>query len=49
MVLFLFVVLFAISNLEILPQNKDSIMSGLFEKLDEFFLRKQKIAFVGLF
>lgn len=36
---------FAVSTLEILPQNDDLIMSGPFEEPDEFFLRRQAAAF----
>ncbi|MDC7951152.1 hypothetical protein PAA26_03640 [Methanomassiliicoccaceae archaeon COG_1] len=36
---------FVVSTLEILPQNNDLIMSGLFEEPDEFFLRRQAAAF----
>ncbi len=39
------VVPFAVSTLEILPQNNDLIMSGPFEEPDEFFLRRQAVAF----
>lgn len=36
---------FAVSTLEILPQNSDLVMSGPFEEPDEYFLRRQKAAF----
>lgn len=36
---------FAVSTLEILPQNSDRVMSGPFEEPDEYFLRRQKAAF----
>lgn len=36
---------FAVSTLEIHPQNSDLVMSGLFEEPDEYFLRRQKAAF----
>ena len=39
------IVPFAVSTLEILPQNSDLIMSGPFEEPDEFFLRRQASAF----
>lgn len=43
--LFLSVVPFAVSILEILPQNDNLVMSGPFEEPDEFFLRRQAAAF----
>lgn len=44
-VLFLSVVPFAVSTLEILSQNNDLVMSGPFEEPDAFFLRRQAAAF----
>ena len=42
---FVSIVPFAMSTLEIFPQNKDLVMSGPFDEPDEYFLRRQKAAF----